>query len=128
MMTYTHISRLLMVLAGSGSVLAQVPDPTRPPDDWLMPGPKGRVSVPVDSGVQTVILRPGGKSAAVINGQYVAVGEMIGDKRVIRITESEIVLKSATGNEFIKVIPAIEKISTNKKSAGKRVDTEIGNK
>lgn len=127
-MTCTHISRLLVVLAGSGSVLAQVPDPTRPPDAWLTPGPKGSVSAPVDSGVQTVILRPGGKSAAVINGRFIAVGEMIGDKQVIRITESEIVLKTATGNEIIKVIPAIEKISTNKQPAGKRIDTGIGKK
>ncbi len=125
MMIYAHLSPVLLVLAGAGSVMAQVPDPTRPPDALLAPGPAGGVSVPVDSGVQTVILRPGGKSAAVINGQYIVVGEMIGDKRVIKITESEVVLKSESGREIIKVMPAIEKISANRKPAEKRAETGI---
>lgn len=123
MMTYAHLSPVLLALAGAGSAMAQVPDPTRPPDALLAPGPAGGAPVSVDSGVQTVILRPGGKSAAVINGQYIVVGEMVGDKRVIKITESEVVLKGESGREIIKVMPAIEKISANKKPVGKRVET-----
>lgn len=122
-MTYAHLSPVLLALAGAGSAMAQVPDPTRPPDALLAPGPAGGPPVSVDSGVQTVILRPGGKSAAVVNGQYIVVGEMVGDKRVIKITESEVVLKGESGREIIKVMPAIEKISANKKPVGKRVET-----
>ena len=66
-------------------------------------------TAPIESGVQTVILRPGGKSAAVINGQYVVVGDKFGDKRVQRISETEIVLKGESGREVIKVMPSIEK-------------------
>lgn len=65
--------------------------------------------MPAETGVQTVILRPGGKAAAVINGQHVVVGGKLGDKRVVRITESEVVLKGASGTETIKVTPAVDK-------------------
>ena len=108
-MRYTLMGLLACVLAGSGGVLAQVPDPTRPPDALLVPGPASGGLVGTDSGIQTVILRPGGKSAAVINGQFVSRGEMFGDKQVVKITESEVVLKSSAGREIIKVMPAIEK-------------------
>lgn len=114
---------LFLALAGSMGLtpaLAQVPDPTRPPDALLTPGGDG-VAVPHESGVQTVILRPGGrKSAAVINGQYVEVGGMVGDKRVLKITESEVVLNGESGREVIKVMPAIEKMPVKKTAAKRR--------
>lgn len=119
-------SLLFLALAGSlglPPVLAQVPDPTRPPDSLLTPGSDG-VAAPHESGVQTVILRHGRrKSAAVINGQYVEVGGMVGDKRVLKITETEVVLSGESGREVIKVMPAIEKMPV-KKSAAKRRTTE----
>jgi hypothetical protein len=79
----------------------------------------GSAAAPVESGVQTVILRRGGKSAAVINGQYVEVGGMVGDKKVLKITESEVVLKGESGREVIKVTPAIEKVPAKKVAAKK---------
>lgn len=110
----------LLALAGfmaTSPVLAQVPDPTRPPDS-LLTSEGGVLAAPQESGVQTVILRPGGrKSAAVINGRYVEVGGMVGDKKVLKITESEVVLKGESGREVIKVMPAIEKIPARKTAA-----------
>jgi hypothetical protein len=100
---------ILAGLIGAGPVQAQVPDPTRPAGAQMTPEAGSGTSAPVESGVQTVILRPGGKSAAVINGQYVVVGGKFGDKRVQRITETEIVLKGESGLEVIKVMPSIEK-------------------
>lgn len=118
-----HSYRLLVVLAGFmevASALAQVPDPTRPAGSLLTPEAGSGLAAPVESGVQTIILRRGGrKSAAVINGQYVEVGGMVGDKRVLKITESEIVLKGESGREVIKVTPAIEKHPARKVAAGR---------
>lgn len=94
-----------------GPVLAQVPDPTRPP---VGQDSADGAAAPVDSGIQTVILRPGGKSAAVINGQYLRVGDKFGDKRVLKISESEVILKGESGREVLKVMPAIEKIPAKK--------------
>ena len=118
MMRYDLLSVMLAGLIGAGTAYAQVSDPTRPAGG---PGTteagSGVVSAPVESGVQTVILRPGGKSAAVINGQYVVVGGKFGDKRVLRITESEIVLKGESGREVIKVMPSVEKTPARKTAA-----------
>jgi hypothetical protein len=113
---------LIVILAGSigagtVQVQAQVQDPTRPAGAQAAPEAGGGTSAPVESGVQTVILRPGGKSAAVINGQYVLVGGKFGDKRVLKITESEIVLKGEGGREVIKVMPSIEKTPARKTAA-----------
>jgi hypothetical protein len=103
---------------GVNLVFAQVQDPTRPAGALLTPE-GGSAAAPVESGVQTVILRRGGKSAAVINGQYVEVGGMVGDKKVLKITESEVVLKGESGREVIKVTPAIEKVPAKKVAAKK---------
>lgn len=67
--------------------------------------------------MQTVILRRSGKSAAVINGQYVVVGDKLGDKRVLKIGESEVVLEGESGREVIKATPAIEKVPAKKAAA-----------
>jgi hypothetical protein len=118
-----------LLLAGWVAVapaLAQVPDPTRPAGVLVTPGAAGTVGaavVPVESGVQTVILRPKGKSAAVIGGQYVEVGGKLGDKRVVKITESEVVLQGEGGREIMKVTPDIEKVPVKKKPAAKRRTT-----
>jgi len=116
---------LSLIFAGfvvGATALAQVPDPTRPAGALMTPE-TGSVAAPVESGVQTVILRPGGKSAAVINGQYVAVGDKLGDKRVVKISESEVVLKGESGREVIKVMPAIEKVPAKKTTGAKRRTT-----
>lgn len=123
MMRRALVSLLAAGIMGAGCVLAQTPDPTRPAAAMMTPEPGGVAATPVESGVQTVILRPGGKSAAVINGQYVSVGDMLGDKRVMKISESEVVLKGESGREIIKVTPAIEKVPTSKKVAAKRRTT-----
>ncbi|MBL8479504.1 MAG: hypothetical protein JNK59_09355 [Sterolibacteriaceae bacterium] len=113
----------LVGLAVAAAAGAQVPDPTRPAAAVLAPEAAGSLATPAESGVQTVILRPGGKSAAVINGKYVSVGGMVGDKRVQKISESEVVLKGPGGREVIKVMPAIEKVPASKTVAAKRRTT-----
>lgn len=111
-----HAMRGLAMLMVTMPAWAQVTDPTRPPTQVSAPDATGAAAAPADVGVQTVILRAGGKSTAVINGQSVMVGSMVGDKRVVRITESEIVLKGSSGREVIKVIPAVSKTMVTKAS------------
>ena len=118
MMRYDLLSLMLTGLIWTGTALGQGPDTTRPAGNQVTAEGGSGVSAPVESGVQTVILRPGGKSAAVINGQYVVVGGTFGDKRVLRITESEIVLKGESGREVIKVMPSVEKTPARKTAAG----------
>jgi len=120
MMRHSLLSVWLTGFVGAAAALAQVPDPTRPPDALLAPASEAAAGAPAESGVQTVILRRGGKSGAVINGQYVVVGGKLGDKRVLKISESEVVLEGGSGREVIKVTPAIEKVPARKADATKR--------
>lgn len=110
---------VLAMLTGSGTVLAQVADPMRPPDAVTAAADGGTAAPAVQSGVQTVIVRPKGKSVALINGKQVSVGEMLGDKKVVKISEKEIVLKGEGGREVIKVMPSIEKIPVKQPSGAK---------
>lgn len=116
---------LLAGFAGMGPAGAQVPDPTRPPAAVMTPEPAAGGIVPTESGVQAVIVRPKGKgkSSAVINGQYVEVGDKLGDKKVLKIAESEVVLQGEGGREIMKVTPDIEKVPVKKKAAAKRRTT-----
>jgi hypothetical protein len=90
---------LATTLCDSLAGWAQVPDPTRP------------AGYPIESGVQTVILRPEGKSAAIVFGEYVEVGGRIGDRRVVNITESAVTLAGEKGVEVIRVMSSVEKVA-----------------
>lgn len=111
---------LLAGLFGVVPALAQVTDPTRPPGALMAPESSGGAVAPVAGGVQTVIVRPKGKSAAVINGQYVEVGGKLGDKKVVRISESEVVLQGEGGRDVMKVMPDIEKLPIRKTAEAKQ--------
>ena len=92
---------------------AQLPDPTRPPTGGVVvttPTVAGEAAAPEGANtVQAVFVRPGGKSTAIINGQTVRVGDMLGDKKVKRITDKEIVLQGDSGRDTLSIYPGIEK-------------------
>ena len=123
MMRHGLLPLLLAGFVGISPAVAQVADPTRPAGALMTQESAGGVAAPAESGVQTVIVRPKGKSAAVINGQYVEVGGKLGDKRVLKISESEVVLLGEGGREVMKVTPDIEKMPVKKAAAAKRRTT-----
>lgn len=118
-LTLRHPLVLLAGLVASSMAPAQVADPMRPPEGVAAAADGGSAAPPLQSGVQTVIVRPKGKSVALINGKQVSVGDTLGDKKVVKISEKEIVLKAAGGREVIKVMPSIEKIPVKQPSAAK---------
>ena len=120
MMRHRPLSVFCLGMVVAASAAAQVPDPTRPAGAVAAPEQGGVGAQPVASGVQTLILRSEGKSAAVINGQYVEVGGKLGDKRVVKISDSEVVLLGAGGREVIRLTPAIEKVQVKKTAATKQ--------
>lgn len=119
---------MLALGCGSGAAWAQLPDPTRPPEGAPVADPAGggtaaATAAATASGVQAVFLRPGQKPAALINGEYVVQGARIGDKRVLKIGENEVVLSDAAGEkETLKVVTGAEKTPVVKKmpASGKK--------
>jgi|GEM_PF-680067 len=93
------------------------PDPTRPATG-MMNTPSGSVAPTSggENGLQTIMLPSKGKPSAIINGERIELGGKYGDARVIKITESSVVLQTPTGLQTLKMVPGVEKTNTTKSS------------
>lgn len=110
----TSILRMLIILAGASlplSVMAQaMSDPTRPPSaaraatDGTAPS-----AAPAPTPVLQFVMIGRDRSAAIISGQRYEVGDRIGEARIVRIAETEVVLRSAEGTTTLKLFPQVEK-------------------
>lgn len=102
---------LASVLAGAAMLSqGQTPlaDPTRPPAQALEAAPATAAAGPAASGLQAVIMRPGRKPLAVINGSTVVLGGKLGDATLVRLSESEAVLQGPGGREVLRLTPGAE--------------------
>jgi hypothetical protein len=84
-----------------------LPDPTRPAPEAII-----AVGAPARSGpvLQSVMIRPGSRTA-VIGGQLLAEGDLFGEARLVKITESEVILSGPGGEQTLKLFPGVEKTS-----------------
>ena len=109
------MKRLMMalpVLLLGGVVMAQsggMSDPTRPPTSMDVAPVDGVAQDAGPAGLQTIIRRKGAKPLAVINGETVALGGKVGEQRVVKITETEVVLDGPAGREVLSMTPGVEK-------------------
>lgn len=85
-----------------------LPDPTRPPEALVHVSPDGgaAASGPV---LQSVVLRRQGGAVAVISGAMVPLGGRLGDSVLVKIKESEVVLKGPLGSEVLRMTPDVNK-------------------
>ncbi len=124
---------LLVAVAGAPSVMpakAQgLTDPTRPPADLAVKAPviEGAAS-PVPR-LQSVIISPTRK-AAMINGVVVELGGKYGDAVLAKVSEDEVVLRSSTSQEVLRLYPSVEKThpgrgTIKKKSVGPSAKTAV---
>ena len=88
-------------------------DPTRPPSVASEAAPANANADPgvgaAAVGLQTIILRSGGKTMAVINGVQVKIGDKVGDATLVHLSETEAVLKGPSGRQVLHLMPGIEK-------------------
>jgi MSHA biogenesis protein MshK len=101
------LSALLLTLPlfrGADAAAQQMTDPTRPPAG-LLSSETGDNSA-AEPVLQSVMISSAARTA-IIGGETVKLGGMYGDARVIRITESEVVLRSASGTETLKMYPGV---------------------
>jgi MSHA biogenesis protein MshK len=98
---------LFLVLSGFAvSANAQVlTDPTRPPAALAAPADGAVSSGPV---LQSVMLSQGRKMA-MISGEMVTLGGRYGSARLVKLTESEAVLKDGAETTVLKLFPLVEK-------------------
>jgi MSHA biogenesis protein MshK len=105
--TVMHCGVLLLCscLVASGAVAESLIDPTRPPAG--LDGGDASLSSggPV---LQFVMIAPG-RSEAIISGQTVRLGEKFGDAQIVKITQTEVVLRNGQDLQVLKLFPNIEK-------------------
>lgn len=96
-----------MLLAPGAAFSQAINDPTRPPAGLAAEDDAGG-----DAGggilLQSVMISPARK-AAIINGVMVRLGEKYGDAVLVRVAESEVVLKSGDMRQVLKLHPGVEK-------------------
>jgi MSHA biogenesis protein MshK len=86
-----------------------LPDPTRPPAALGHAGDGGASASAAGRPVlQSVLISPG-RTMAMISGQMVKVGDRVGEARVIKISETEVVLRNGKELETLKLFPGVEK-------------------
>lgn len=96
--------------ARAADMFDSLPDPTRP-SGWSSGG--DRVATGVHGLVlQSVLIAPQ-RRLAVINGKTLAVGERIGDVTVTAIQPHEVVVKRASGELTLRLVPRYISRSTN---------------
>lgn len=98
---------LLIVPCAAVTAGAQgLTDPTRPPG--VLSGPAIDGAAGGGPVLQSVMLSPGRK-VAVISGKMVVLGGRYGSARLVKLTESEVVLKDGAETTVLKLFPLVEK-------------------
>lgn len=108
----------LSMLLASAQAAAQIGllDPTRPPTVAPSQSPQATPEPPGPQ-LQSVLLAPGRK-IAVINGESVALGEKLGGATLVRVSETEVVLKDGAEMRVLKLYPSVEKSPVGQSAAG----------
>ncbi len=97
-------SGLLITLASAAQALT---DPTQPPLELLRAATAGAAPrTPLQS-----ILLSSARKGAILNGQYVPLGGHFGNATLVKITETEVTLKSDQALEVLQLYPSSGKTS-----------------
>lgn len=103
-------------VAHSASAAPLLADPTRPPPVFAQQGDQASADLAAKPVLQSVIISPGRK-IAVISGQTLKLGDRYGDARLVKITETEVVLRTEHEYQSLKLYPQIEKKTSSSRPA-----------
>ena len=95
---------LLGVSAASLAHAAPFADPTRPPN--LVS--EEAEAAPAGPRLESVLIAPD-RRLAVISGQQVRLGGKYGEGQVVRITETEVVIRNGEATETLRLLPEARK-------------------
>ncbi|MFH1045196.1 MAG: hypothetical protein V1796_09205 [Pseudomonadota bacterium] len=101
-------------------------DPTRPPSFFepVREGEPGASQGPV---LRSVIVSPGRKRA-LIDGRTYAVGDKVGEAKLIAISASEVTLRESGGNKVLRLTPDAQKTTVVTKEGSPRTSRTKGQK
>ena len=103
------ISAALALMLCASSAAQALADPTRPPFDLIGTSVAGAAPLPAPAPtpLQSILLSSARKGA-IIGGQYVPLGGTYGKARLVKITATEVTLKSDQGLEVLQLYPPME--------------------
>jgi len=104
--TVLIVAMLLFPVAASAQRITV--DPTRPPVGLDARPTDAESETAGGIRLQSVMISPT-QSAAIINGVMVRLGEKYGDAVLVRVAESEVVLRSGGAEQVLKIHPGVEK-------------------
>ena len=110
MKTWRTALAALLLGAGVAPLAYAMTDPTRPPAGFADASSDPAVRTPPV--LQSIILKAGMR-AAIIDGERVQVGGRYRGAEVVRITETEVVLRESGRTEVLRMYPDIEKKTVN---------------
>lgn len=97
---------------------AGLSDPTRPPGPGA--GWQGAADEPPAGKQLQSVLLSRGRKLAIIDGTLVRLGGMLGEARVVKISETEVVLKNGEELETLKLYPSVDKKAVKRASGRAR--------
>ena len=95
-----------MILLSATAVAETLADPTRPPAA-LMPAQAASAGS-AGTALQSVLISHG-RRIAIINGKEVRVNDLYNGARVVKILESEVVLRNGRDVQVLKLFPDVDK-------------------
>ncbi|MFZ6673605.1 MSHA biogenesis protein MshK [Undibacterium sp. Xuan67W] len=102
----------LSLLSQPALVAAQsIPDPTRPPDTLLLPATTGSNEIAAGPVLQSVLISPS-RRLAIISGKTLGLNDKFNEQTVIKINETEVVLRNGKELQTLKLFPDFEKKPT----------------
>lgn len=105
----------------AGSSAQALTDPTRPPFE-IMTAASAAAGAAPPTPLQSILLSSARKGA-IINGQYVALGGTYGKAKLIKISATEVTLKSDQGLEVLQLYPPMENTPAASGADGKSEKT-----
>ncbi len=105
---------LVVGLAGAQGL----PDPTRPSGPGFHMGPEA--DSPLPGQLQMIVHGAGARPWALIDGQRVELGSLLGDERLIRLTEDEAVLRGPAGMRRLRLVAGVEPSSARSARTAQR--------
>ena len=98
----------LLAWAGGLACAQALSDPTRPPSSFYTVAQAGPGRAQGGLVLESVLISESFRSA-IISGEHVMLGQKIGELRLVRVGETEVVLLEGGERKTLKLFPGVEK-------------------
>jgi len=102
------LTTFALVLAAGAAWCQGLSDPTRPPAGSYSAGPAQAGVGGSPLVLQSVLIYPDVRSA-IISGEHVLLGQRLGNLRLVKVAETEVVLLDGAVRRTLKLFPGLEK-------------------